>query len=218
MHRITKLALAAVGLTAVPAAVLVATNGSNAPAAATPEAPAITTVAQSNNARTFNIDAVHSSAHFSIVHLGVTNFIGRFNTISGSYRLDFDNPDNSMIDITIDVNSVDTNNGARDRHLKGPDFFNAPQYPNATFKGTAFEATGDDTMRVTGDLTIRGTTRSISFDLQHTGEGDRGGNFGYRAGFYAEPVIQRQAFGVSYMPDGLSNDVKLMISIQGIGQ
>jgi len=209
-------AIALAAMVGVPAGVVMMNQSG---AGSNDEQASIRTVAAVEaSARDFNVDNVHSSVIFRVKHLGVTHFFGRFNTVSGTYRLDMENPANSAIDITIDVNSVDSNNAGRDRHLKSPDFFNAPQFPNATFKATGFERAGDDTLRVTGDLTIRGTTRSVTLDVQHTGEGDRGGNFGYRGGFYAETTINRQDFGVSYLPEGLSNEVKLIISIQGIAR
>lgn len=169
------------------------------------------------NADGFTTDNGHSTVLFRVKHLGVTNFYGRFNNLSGTFNLDRDNPSNSHLSFEIDTASVDTNSEGRDRHLKGPDFFNVAQFPTATFSSTSVSA-GDNEgeFEVTGDLTIRGTTKPVTMTVVHTGEGDRGPRFGYRAGFETSLTISRSDFGVSYLPEGLGDDVKLIVSVQGI--
>ena len=104
-------------------------------------------------ADTFKIDPVESSVVFSVMYLGVTNFYGRFNDVTGTVVLDKADPSKSSVDLTIPVESVDTNNEKRDQHLKSPDFFNAKQFPVMTFKSKKVEWSGD-TYNVTGDFTL----------------------------------------------------------------
>jgi len=163
---------------------------------------------------TFNIDGSHSGVLFRVTHLGVAPFYGRFNSISGSYDLRA----GGSISVDIDVNSVDSNNAARDRHLKSPDFFNVQQFPGATFRSTSIKSSGADTFDVEGDMTIRGITEPVRFTLTKIGEGDRGANFGYRSGFEAEFDISRSDFGMTYLPDGLGDTVTLTVFVEGMRQ
>jgi polyisoprenoid-binding protein YceI len=94
------------------------------------------------HADTFKIDPVHSSVIFSIKHLGVTDFYGRFNDVSGTVVFDKADPSKSSVEVTVPVESVDTKNEKRDQHLKSPDFFNAKQFPMIIFKSEV-ETSGD---------------------------------------------------------------------------
>lgn len=197
-------------IAAVPALALVAFAGSVLMPTTTPQATAAA-AAQSSG---FSVDAGHSGVLFKILHLGVANFYGRFNGIDGT----FDLTEGGSIDITIDANSVDTNSEGRDNHLRSEAFFNVAQFPSATFKSSSIRATGENTFEVTGDLTIRGTTEEISFTATKTGEGDRGPRFGFRTGFETSFTISRSAFGVSYLPEGLGDEVEMIISLEGVRQ
>jgi len=166
----------------------------------------------STAADTFTVDPVHSSILFKINHMGIAPFYGRFNKAEGSFVLDAEGA--SSLDMTIDVDSVDTHSDDRDKHLKSPDFFNAAQFPVATFKSTEITPDADNYM-VTGDLTIRGTTKPVTFTLVPTGEGDTG-RMGYRSGFEAELVIDRLDYGVAFLPDALGADVTLLIAVEGV--
>lgn len=206
MHTSIRRAPAVLVLAALTAGGLALLPGAQAPATA--EAAAL------QDGGAFDVDAGHSGVLFKISHLGVANFYGRFNSISGSYDL----RDGGSMDVTIDVNSVDTNSQGRDDHLRGTDFFHVAQFPEATFKSTSMKPTGEDTFEVTGDLTIRGTTESVTVEVTKTGEGDRGPRFGYRSGMETSVTLSRSAFGVSALPEGLGDEVTLMISLEGIRQ
>lgn len=164
-----------------------------------------------NQAATFEIDAVHSSIVFRVSHLGVGMQWGRFNDPAGTFTYD---GENLSFDITLDVNKVDTANAKRDDHLRGPDFFNTREFPTATFKTTGSKKIADNQYEVTGDLTIRGVTKPVTVVFNKIGEGERRGNF--LAGFEGELTINRLEYGVNYAPDGLGQDVKLIIAVEGI--
>src|SRR5438045_4340082 len=127
-------------------------------------------VLSANAADTFKVDPVHSFVLFSVQHLGIANTYGRFNDISGIVVFDKDNPSKSSVELSVPVESLDTNNSIRERSLKSPDFFNAKQFPTLTFKSTKVEGNGD-TLKVSGDLTIRGVTKPMSVDFRKGREG-----------------------------------------------
>ena len=116
--------------------------------------------------------------------------------------------------IEINAETIDTAHEKRDQHLRSPDFFSTNQFPTIEFKSTAVEKTSDG-YAVTGDLKLRGKTKSITVDMVQIGAGeDPWGN--YRVGFDGSFTIKRSEFGVSYMPKGLGEEVEIMISVEGI--
>lgn len=167
----------------------------------------------------YEVDGLHSSVVFRVGYMGVSNFYGRFNDVSGTYRLDFDNPSQSSIDISIDTASIDTANEGRDKHLRGPDFFSAKEFPTVTFTGTSFEGIDGDTIRVTGDMTVRGKTQEVTVDIDWVGDrpDPRGG---YRSGIDTMLTINRSEFGVSYGVDVgvLGDKTDIMIGLTGMKQ
>ena len=146
---------------------------------------------------TWQIDPVHSGIHFSIRHFVVGKVHGRFTKIGGTIQIDEANPANSKVDVQIDANSVDTNDEKRDGHLKTPEFFNTAEHPQITFKSTKVEAAGKDKFRVTGDLTLRGVKKSVTFDVEHGGNvKDPWGN--NRGGFSLKTQVNRKDFGITF--------------------
>lgn len=167
------------------------------------------------HAATWDIDGSHAFAVFKVTHLGIAPAYGQFMKLGGTIDFDAANPGASKINIEIDANSVFTANKKRDDHLKGPDFFDAKQFPKLTFVSTAWKKTGDKTFDVTGNLTIKGQTKPMTVKVTMTGAGkDPWGND--RAGFTSEFTINRMDFGVNYMPDGLGKDVTIMLSLEAI--
>jgi polyisoprenoid-binding protein YceI len=168
-------------------------------------------------AETFAIDPVHSAVLFKVNHLGVSNFYGRFQDVTGTYVLDADNPAASSLDVTIKAESVDTHNEKRDQHLKSPDFFNVKQFPVLTMKSKSVKKTGDKTFRVTADLTVHGVTKEVTFDATQVGAGkDPWG--GYRSGFEGSLTLKRSEYDVKFMPGGVGEDVTILISVEGVRQ
>jgi polyisoprenoid-binding protein YceI len=163
----------------------------------------------------YDVDSVHSMVVFRIKHANVSYTYGRFNDPEGKFVFDESDPSKCSFEVTIKADKVDTNNEGRDRHLKSPDFLDARQYPTIKFKSTKIEAGGKkDVYKVTGDLTMHGVTKSISFELNHTGSGaGRGGKF--LRGFEAFFTIKRTDFGMKEMLEGVGDDIKLMISLEG---
>jgi polyisoprenoid-binding protein YceI len=130
---------------------------STRPAASTPGAA---------EAATWEVDGAHSTAGFSVRHMMVARVRGHFQKVSGTVQIDEADLTRSRVEILIDPASIDTRNEQRDGHLKSPDFFDVAQYPSITFKSTAIAAAGPGSYQVTGDLTMRGVTRSITLAVE----------------------------------------------------
>lgn len=165
----------------------------------------------------FQIDGVHSSIMFRVKHLDVCYFYGRFNKMKGSFQVDDADLGKSFIKMEVPVDSVDTNSSNRDKHLKSQDFFNATEFPKISFESTRVEKSGDS-YRVTGDLTLRGVKKSITFKARHTGTGKVSDRFGLRSGYEAVIDIKRSDFGVTYGVKGdlVGDDVRIMVAVEGM--
>ncbi|MEM9105740.1 MAG: YceI family protein [Pseudomonadota bacterium] len=166
-------------------------------------------------ADTYEIDETHTAIVFLVDHLGYSNTIGRFNDFSGSFDFDPDNVENSKIDFVIDAASVDTNHGPRDDHLRSPDFLNVDEFPEITFTSTSVEKTGDNTGKVTGDMTLLGTTKPVTLDitLNKVAPNPRSGVM--IAGFSARGQLDRSDFGMTFGQGGIGDVLDLFIEVEG---
>jgi polyisoprenoid-binding protein YceI len=146
---------------------------------------------------TYTLDAVHSRIGFVARHAMVTKVRGSFTELDGSGHFDAEQPERSHLQLVIKAASIDTGNADRDAHLRGNDFFAMEAYPEITFVSTAVEPAGDDSFRVTGDLTIKGVTRSVTFELDLTGAAvDPFGN--ERIGLEGTTTVNRKDWGVNW--------------------
>jgi polyisoprenoid-binding protein YceI len=171
-------------------------------------------VLSANAADTFKVDPVHSFVLFSVQHLGVANTYGRFNDISGTVVFDKDNPSKSSVELSVPIESLDTNNSIRERSLKSPDFFNVKQFPTMTFKSTKVEGSGE-TLKVSGDITIHGVTKSLTVDFKKGGEGK--GVFGeWRGGGETRFTIKRSDFGMNFELGEVGDEVTIILSLEGV--
>jgi polyisoprenoid-binding protein YceI len=145
----------------------------------------------------YDLDAAHSRLGFIARHAMITKVRGSFVEFTGSLDLDAQNWSTSTAQVTIQVASIDTGNEQRDRHLRTNDFFDAPNYPQITFTSTRVEQIAEDTFAVTGDLTIKDTTRPVTVDFVYTGSAlDLYGNT--RIGFEGISTIDRSDFGITF--------------------
>jgi polyisoprenoid-binding protein YceI len=174
---------------------------------------------ETQTATKWAIDPMHSEVQFKVKHLVISTVTGSFKNFEGTVETEGDDFSNAKVNFSIDINSIDTNQTMRDDHLKSPEFFDAAQYPHITFKSTSFSKTGEGTYKVTGDLTIKGITKSVSLDVEHGGSAtDFYGNT--KAGFELTGKINRKEFGLTW--DGVTEagavvvgeDIKLHINIQ----
>jgi polyisoprenoid-binding protein YceI len=171
-------------------------------------------VLPANAAETFKIDPVHTFVLFSVQHLGIANTYGRFNDVAGTVVFDRDNPSKSSIELTVQVESLDTHNATRERSLMSPDFFDVKQFPTMTFKSTKVEGSGD-LLKVSGDLTIRGVTRPVTVDFRKGGEGK--GVFGeWRGGGETRFTIKRSDFGMNFELGEVGDEVTIILSLEGV--
>jgi len=159
----------------------------------------------------FTADPVHSSVLFRIKHMNTSFFYGRFNDISGKFSME---GDGMTIDVSVKADSVDTGNKKRDEHVTGNDFFSAKEFPTITFKADKLAKSGD-AFTGTGQLTFRGLTKPVEVSITPTGSGtNRGGK--PIAGFEAKATFKRSDFGNDYMVGPLSDEVGLIVSLQGV--
>ena len=172
---------------------------------------------------TWNIDNSHTLVEFSVRHLMISTVKGRFGEVSGKVVASDANPAQAQIDVTINVASIDTREAQRDAHLRSADFFDAENFPTLTFRSTRIEKASGDDLKVTGDLTIRGTTREVVLDV--TSEGrvkDPWG--GERAGYSATTKIKRSDYGLTWnmaLETGgvvVGDDIKIALEVELVKQ
>ncbi len=144
----------------------------------------------------WELDAAHSSVQFSVKHMLISHVKGNFSELSGSIQLSDDNFTHAQISGTVAVSSIDTDSERRDNHLKSEDFFLAEEFPEMIFKSSKVEQTGKDTYAITGALTIKNITKTVTFDAQHGGtitvRGSR------RMGWHASTTINRFDFDLKW--------------------
>ena len=163
----------------------------------------------------YEIDPVHTAALFKIKHIGVSNTIGRFNEIAGAITWDAANLTAAKIDVTIQAGSVDTHSEKRDAHLISPDFFDAKQFTTLKFTSSSFTKIDDSNYKIVGEFTMHGVTKPLTINAMKIGEGkDPWG--GYRIGFESNFTIKRSEFGMTKMLDGISDDVVVTFSTEGV--
>lgn len=187
-------------------------------------APAVvvTTVANpapAEDAKAYTVDPVHSAVLFSIKHMGVSNFHGRFNDFSGSFLLNADDASKSSFNVTVKSDSVDTNNAAREKHLKTADFFSTAEFPEITFSAKSVKKTGDHAFEVVGDMTMLGKTKPVTATVHQIGTGKAPAQMGggELMGVEATFTIKRSDFGMSFGIDNgaLSDEVQMTVALEG---
>jgi polyisoprenoid-binding protein YceI len=149
------------------------------------------------NAQTkWTLDKSHSIVKFSVTHMVVSEMEGNFKIFDGSFENTKPDFSDGKISFTIDVNSVNTDNEGRDKHLKGDDFFNAEKYPTMKFESTSLKPIGNNKYKLSGNLTIRDITKPVVFDVTYGGTitGQRGN----KAGFKATTTINRFDYNLKW--------------------
>ena len=171
-------------------------------------------------AEEWTIDPSHTHILFFVNHFGMSDIQGEFLEFDGTFMLDREAPENSSIEITIDVNSLDSGWQPRDEHFLSPDFFDSATHPTMTFASTAVEVTGDNSATVTGDLTIKETTLPVTLDVTLNGlaedhpiiEGQQP-----FAGFTAATSLLRSEFDVGLFAPAVSDEVVIRIEMEATG-
>jgi polyisoprenoid-binding protein YceI len=165
---------------------------------------------------TWQIDPAHSAAQFAVRHLAISTVRGAFTKVNGTIQLDDKDITKSSVDVTIDVNSVDTRVSDRDKDLKSDHFFDADHFPTITFKSKRVEQVAPGKLKVTGDLTIRGTSKEVVLEVDGPTAAvkDPWGN--QRVGVNASSKIIRQDFGITYGPGMIGDEISITIDAEMI--
>lgn len=157
----------------------------------------------------------HAFVNFKISHLGYSWLYGTFKDFDGSFSFDAAKPQDSKVNVTLNTTSVDTNHAERDKHIRSDDFLNVGEHPTATFASTSVKSTGESTADITGDLTLNGVTKPVVIAATFIGEGkDPWG--GYRAGFEGSTTLKLKDFDIQKDLGPASQDVELIISVEGV--
>jgi polyisoprenoid-binding protein YceI len=167
-------------------------------------------------------DPYHTQVEFAAKHLGMMTVRGNFLDLTASGYIDPDHPQASSVEITIQTASIRTHHPQRDNDLRSSNFLEADKYPTITFKSTKIEAAGQDRYTLTGDLTIKGTTRPVTLSVVKYGEFNDP-NMGHRIGYSAEGKINRKDFGMTFnaLLDGkwvVSDEVQILIEGEFVEQ
>jgi polyisoprenoid-binding protein YceI len=169
---------------------------------------------------TWNIDPAHSNAAFKIKHMMISNVKGSFNGLSGTLTEDTTDPTRSQVEATIDLSTVSTGDTNRDTHLKSADFFDVEHNPHMTFRSTKVEKKGNQEYAVTGDLTIHGVTKPVTFAVEGPSEPGKDPWGNTRIGLEATTKISRKDFGLTYnaaLETGgilIGDDVQITLDVQ----
>jgi len=156
----------------------------------------------------------HASINFRIKHLGFSWLTGRFDDFSGTFTFDEANPAASKVNVEINTDSINTNHGERDKHLRGKDFLDTAKFPKATFESTSVAVNGDKAT-ITGNLTLHGVTKQITIEAERVGGGkDPWG--GYREGFSGTTTLPLKDFDINFDLGPASKEVELTLEIEGV--
>jgi polyisoprenoid-binding protein YceI len=149
-------------------------------------------------ASTWNIDPAHSNSSFVVKHMVITNVRGEFGKTTGVVTVDDKDVTKSSVEVTIDATTVNTRVAARDDDLRSPNFFEVAKYPTITFKSTKVEQSGQGKLKVTGDLTIKGVTKSVVLDVTGPTDPIAGPRGEQRRGVSASTRLNRKEFGLTW--------------------
>jgi polyisoprenoid-binding protein YceI len=157
---------------------------------------AVTATSLGTKPTQWQIDPVHSAAHFSVRHLMISNVRGEFTKVSGNAVLDPTDPPKSTLEVIIDTTSIDTREPQRDEHLRSADFLDVANHPTIAFRSKKITPAGTDHYKVTGDLTIRGVTRDVTFDVEGPAAPVKDPYGNIRTGVSGTAKINRKDFGL----------------------
>ena len=166
----------------------------------------------------WSIDKAHSNVKFTVTHLVVSEVEGSFKIFDGSLEASKDDYSDAKINFTVDVNSVNTDNDMRDKHLKSEDFFAADKFPAMKFESTSFTPAGGSNYKLAGNLTIKDVTKPVVFDVNYGGTANAMGKT--KAGFKAKTSINRFDYNLKWdkatEAGGLvvSKDVELVVNVE----
>jgi polyisoprenoid-binding protein YceI len=163
---------------------------------------------------TYKIDPAHSAAQFSVRHMGISTVRGAFSKVTGTVQYDAADPTKTSIDATIDANTIDTRVDMRDKDLRSASYFDVEKYPTITFKSKKVESQGKGKLKITGDLTIHGTTKEVVLDVEGPNGPMKDPRGNTHMGASATTQISRKEFGVSGGAGMVGDDVSITLDIE----
>ena len=169
---------------------------------------------------TWVLDPAHSHADFQVRHMGISNVRGSITGVAGTFIWDDKDVTKSSVNVTLDANTINTNTARRDTDLKSPNFFNVEKYPTITFKSTSVTRSAEG-LKVTGDLTLAGVTKSITLDVDGPTAPQPGRNGKMITGLSATGSLKRSAFDFgqkSPASAAIGDDIKFTIDAEAAKQ
>ena len=185
---------------------------------ATANAQAVNTDAASAPSGKYNVQPDHTQVVFSILHMGISPYLGNIGRASGSLQFDSKNPEKSSIVVDIDMNSTSTTSEEIKSQLLSASVFDTAKFPKATFKSTSIKKTSENTGDITGNLTLHGVTKPVTLHTRFHGIAHSLRNGTARLGFSATGELKRSDFGLTIMPwaPTVDDSVDLMIEAEFI--
>lgn len=164
----------------------------------------------------YELDEAHAALVFRIGHMGFSEFVGRFDRFEASLDFDAATPESARVEAIIDMTSLSLPDQAFAATLMGPGWFNAETYPQAVFRSTGIEVTGESTGTVTGDLTLHGETHPVTLTVTFNGGAQDALRGAYITGFSATGTFKRSDFGISKYVGPVSDEVEMLIEAEFI--
>lgn len=168
------------------------------------------------SAANYTLDTVHTQIMFSVSHHGFSDSRGAFTDFDGQFSFDEGDFSSSAVEVTIQTASLDLNDSTWNEHLSGEKWFDVEQFPTISFKSTSVEKTGDQAMKVVGDLTIKGVTKPAVMEVEVNKVGSMMGK--EKAGFSATMKIDRTEWGMSTFAPAIGAEVKIRVEVEGFKQ
>ena len=164
--------------------------------------------------QTWQIDPNHTSAQFSVRHMGISTVRGAFTKVSGTVQFDPSDPTKASVEATIDASSIDTHVAMRDNDLKSPNYFDVAKFPTITFKSTSIKSAGAGKLAVTGDLTMHGVTKQVVLEVEGPSAPMTDPRGNTHVGASATTTIKRTDFGVGSANPMVGDDISITIDVE----
>jgi polyisoprenoid-binding protein YceI len=165
-------------------------------------------------AGTYRLDAAHGKITWTVSHFGMSLYRGQFVDLSGRLILDPERPERAMLRVSVPLDKVGIFHEGLDAHLRNADFFDVPNHPTATFASTRVERTGERQARVTGDPTLRGVTKPVTFVGTFNAAGVHPITKRHTVGFGGEATVKRPDFGMVFAVPAIGDDVRLDLDVE----